>query len=328
MSIPDKQILRIAARIRSQLFEFHKDDYRQLIRRIQQLLDQASHLQTSKKQLNLCLAHCWDDTRGKVLSKMSQSIRDLPYYVTSLQNTIDQIVQLKSTPSVRDIYEELKAAEREFGNLQWDRESDELFITTDPIELEGVFLGDFEIRLDISHLEKPEDQSVRVVALNPNPAASNSIVTHPHVSDERVCMGDGLSVVRAALTNGRIGDFFQVMVSVLETYNPDSPYVSLDDWCGLSCYDCGYLCDSESTYWCHSCDNDFCDQCVSYCSDCGEATCNGCLRKCPICDEGYCYACLTKCPDCEQPICKKCLEDFACSCKEELENIDEHQTIT
>ncbi len=42
----------------------------------------------------------------------------------------------------------------------------------------------------------------------------------------------------AALTEGRLLDFFMIVRQVLQTYSPDSPYVSLDDWYGRQCSDC------------------------------------------------------------------------------------------
>ncbi len=41
--------------------------------------------------------------------------------------------------------------------------------------------------------------------------------------------------IRTALEQGRLCDFFSLVRSILNTYSPDSPYVSLYDWCGVAC---------------------------------------------------------------------------------------------
>ena len=63
-----------------------------------------------------------------------------------------------------------------------------------------------------------------MIALDPHPAALNDAVTHPHVSDERLCTGDAGAAIQAALAAGRVFDFFTLVRSVLVTYNPESPY--------------------------------------------------------------------------------------------------------
>jgi hypothetical protein len=116
-----------------------------------------------------------------------------------------------------------------------------LAVTTEVIELHDVYLGEFEIVLNISQLPRERGSDTFLVrAKDPHPAASNRSVTHPHVNDEQICPGDASAAIRAALCNGRICDAFMMMRSVLLVYNSGSPHVSLDSWGGTSCYECGY----------------------------------------------------------------------------------------
>ena len=71
-----------------------------------------------------------------------------------------------------------------------------------------------------------------------------------------------------ALAGGRICDFFLLVRSVLTCYNPDSAYVSLDNWHGVSCYECGYTTCPDDLSYCTTCDRDFCSDCASYCRRC------------------------------------------------------------
>lgn len=38
--------------------------------------------------------------------------------------------------------------------------------------------------------------------------------------------------------------------------------IRLEEWNGVSCYDCGREMDREDRYTCVECSNDFCDYCV------------------------------------------------------------------
>ena len=138
-----------------------------------------------------------------------------------------------------DIYADLVALDEEFAEVSFDRRGQTISVTTEPIELEGVYLGPFEIRLDWSDLAEGHPGNYRVIAVDANPAAANESVTHPHVQDEAVCEGEGRQPIRKALEQGRLLDFFVIVANLLRTYNSDSPYVSLSDWHGVECADCG-----------------------------------------------------------------------------------------
>jgi hypothetical protein len=64
-------------------------------------------------------------------------------------------------------------------------------------------------------------------------------VTHPHVCNGQLCEGDGAAPIKAALGSGRLLDFFVLVGQILETYNDASAHVTLDNWEGRSCNDCG-----------------------------------------------------------------------------------------
>jgi len=165
-----------------------------------------------------------------------------------------------------------------------------------------------------------------VIALSPNPAATDETVTHPHVSNETLCEGDGCVAIRTALEQGRLSDFFTMVRSILTTYNPDSPYVALIDWCGEPCYDCGYVMSRDDIYYCIFCEHDYCQECSTYCRCCDEGCCVGCAEQCPHCEDQVCTNCMQECAECNSTCCSSCLEDNICpNCKEEMENENEEQ---
>ena len=141
------------------------------------------------------------------------------------------------------------SSEAEFERFDYDAKQQTLSITTEPIRLENVYLGEFSIQLHIDRLSQvPRRRNVyRIVAEDPHPATSNDSVTHPHVRDEELCAGDATAAINAALETGRICDFFLLVRSVLMTYNGHSPYVPLAEWNGRACNDCGYVTDSDDS---------------------------------------------------------------------------------
>ena len=67
-----------------------------------------------------------------------------------------------------------------------------------------------------------------MIALIPIPAAPNEEVTHPHVSAQKLCAGEGQAAIEAALTSGRIADFFMLVDRVLHTYTEGSAFIELN----------------------------------------------------------------------------------------------------
>ena len=92
-----------------------------------------------------------------------------------------------ATPA--ELYADLVALEQERFEVQINLDQHQLCVTTEPIELEGIHLGRFAIRLDWQ--PRHATRHYRIVPLDPNPAAANDAVTHPHVNDEILCEGDG-----------------------------------------------------------------------------------------------------------------------------------------
>lgn len=241
---------------------------------------------------------------------------DLRFTLQQLQSQLAAIERQIPSPyaqpkriTVRDLFEDLMALYEEFQDVAFDWSSKTLTVTTEPIELEGVSLGRFEIRLDCGRSTDGSSSTYRVVALDPNPAATNESVTHPHVQDEAVCEGEGSQPIRHALEEGRLFDFFTIVENLLKTYNRGSPYVSLADWYGVECADCGLTIDADDQRTCYRCDTTICTECYVVCTGCNEIYCNECVSNCEDCDESFCGSCLTECSRCGIKRCRGCLDD-------------------
>ena len=226
-------------------------------------------------------------------------------------------------PTLRLIYEELTAIEGEFPAVEWAE--GELLITTEPVTLEGIKFGPFQIGLQLNRLS--DEMPFSVTALEPNPAASCSDTVHPHVNSRKLCAGHGRAAISAALADGRLYDFAVVVNQILHTYGEGSAYVELRDWDGVRCHDCDSTVADEDTCTCSHCDERVCGDCLNSCGSCGDGYCGGCIDRCARCEEFSCSGCLTPCDRCRRYVCSSCREDELCeTCREDLEAEDELET--
>lgn len=267
-----KLLIETAGRIRQAIRELQKRRYLASLERLADLVKKFKELGGEARKLGLCLSRNWLAAAEKCSSRADRTLNEIPYTVTRIRQLMDG--QCPKVPEMSFLIEELKHLEQEFDSVDFDRDNNNILVEIEPIELDGIYLGPFRIELNLDKL--PEVYSVSpylVVALDPHPAATDEGVTHPHVSNRTLCEGDGAVTIRLALEQGRLVDFFSMIRSILSTYNPDSPYVSLDDWDGQACYSCGYVMSRDDTYYCSFCERDYCSECASYCRNCDETAC-------------------------------------------------------
>jgi len=243
-----------------------------------------------------------------------------------LQNVILTSLQQHSSAanfhaSPIDIFRDLTAVSVEFNHFKFEPVGMLLSIVTEPVELEGTWLGCFRISLDVSTLSRSERAHYDVVALDPYPASSDEEVVHPHVQSQRLCEGDAQSAIRLALCQGRLFDFFQLVDNVLRTYNSESAYVTLDDWGDLTCCDCGHLTISDDCCECSACEDRVCDGCWCCCTDCDQRHCSACNVDCSGCLDDVCKSCVNSCTECSENFCSSCLpENQRCNSCEDQES--------
>jgi hypothetical protein len=226
-------------------------------------------------------------------------------------------------PTQRELFQELIALEDEFDDVRLERKGP-LSVVTEPVILDDIDLGRFEIALDVDWDLRRTWGSYEVIALDPNPAASSQDTTHPHVQGNGLCEGDGRSAIRRALQEGRLFDFFVLVRQILQTYNPTSAYVTLESWNGVECRDCGSQVGEGDSCFCGSCEVDTCSECSFSCAACGGCRCSECIATCPGCEDYFCSRCLESCAGCRKLFCQECLTDEKCSsCREGEEEQDE-----
>ena len=322
----DKELIRVAYLIQEALGKLRKSRYLECVRQLSLFTGSLHEIAHGSRKLALALARDWLAASEECCKGIDRYLYEIPYSASKLQALLDR--RQKEIPTLSAILEELKAAQAEFDDVEFNAEEDALSVVTEPITLEDVYLGRFRILLALDKFAQIYHRvPYYVIAVEPHPAAKDEAITHPHVSNEVLCEGDGAGAIRAALEEGRLCDFFVLVRGILTTYNPDSPYVALSNWDGVACSDCGYVMDSESSYSCSYCGNAVCDNCSRVCTDCDETVCGECVSHCAICDRSLCPPCAkTKCRACESICCESCISDGLCpECKKEKENEDEEQ---
>lgn len=157
-------------------------------------------------------------------------------------------------------------------------------------------LGTFTIKIYGS--ADPYDTSIRVVANKPLYAKGSRTVTHPNVSDNRLCPGEGADAISRAIRDRRYLDIFTIINTILNS-GTTSPYIPISHWYGKPCWICKTDPDTGVD--------------IQVCSACGQSVCAQCRTSCPKCGTTYCTICAPKyvCSVCGERMCK-CTSTVRC----------------
>lgn len=286
----------------------------------QRLDDLVEQMHRQQRNIEKANRRGWHLAAQMLQGQLSGIIRAMCDAATTLRvHWLDRPAQL---PPLHELFAELRHLQTEFDELIIKSSPPTVAVKTDAIVLEGIELGRFLIQLDWPRLENlANSDCFDLIALDPNPPASDSTVTHPHVKDERLCAGDATVPIQSALEQGRIADAFCLVRSVLETYGKKSPYVALENWNGVRCWNCDYVTEGDETYFCERCEHDVCSECSYSCESCGKSLCTSCQTRCAECDAICCPGCLTTSACSDTACCKSCLKVCAV-CEEKVASSD------
>ena len=297
--------LRASARIRDRLVEIHREVPEMAI-------PDAAWQECGRisRQITKATRRGWHLAAHRLRGQLAYAVSICRRRLEEVQSQIDATGSDCDPPTEREVFKDLLALEKEFDEVRIDLKRGTLSAITEDIILEDIDLGRFEIVLDWGLLGG--SMPCEVIALDPNQAASNSDTTHPHVQGNQLCEGDGRMPIRRALAEGRLFDFFLLVRQILQSYNPASAYVSLEQWNGIECRDCGRLVDEDDRECCDECGAELCYECVTRCGSCDQRFCSECIPTCPGCEESFCISCLTPCVSCGDLFCEECLIDVRC----------------
>ena len=326
-----KQIIKLSNLLLDALCELKKAKLHKIQSCFEDFCSRCSQITKDSHNFYTAVGKNWLGSAEKIKTRACRNINDFSYHFQRFKEIVNT-GEIK-LPKLADIFAELLQIEQEHGQLSYDLKERTVSVVTDPITMEDIPLGPFEIKLFINDIDKLYIESpYKIIALEPNPAGSDDSVTHPHVSSERLCEGDGHTAIIRAVEQGRLCDLFTMIVSILQTYNPDSPYISLDDWEGTSCYDCGCTISPDDLCYCEDCDRDYCSECSMYCEICDTTSCLGCSYKCPECEIHVCRHCTVVCCECQETFCKNCIDEEGlcqnCIERKEQENEENNQEET
>jgi hypothetical protein len=284
--------------------------------------------QSLMRQVDLCTTRNWHHAAAVLTDRLERSLECCSDRLREISRQVSASGRLLPPQTVREIFRDLLALSDEFEDVKVDRSNQTLSVTTEPIVLEEIDLGPFEIRLHWDRVG--ERRPYEIVALEPNPAGESSETTHPHVRGEQLCEGDGRVSIDRALRAGRLLDFFQIVSRILDTYNSGSAYVSLSNWSGSPCADCGdAVCDGDQ-YTCDRCGDLLCRECLSSCAKCDAICCHTCTNYCRSCEESICSGCQHDCGQCQRLVCNSCLSETGlceeCQEEKDAESFDEDES--
>ncbi len=312
MSRNNKPILRMAAEIHKQYLvrsspaspiEFSRVPYERCLKLV--------------RQLRVAHSRDWHGAAECVRRDLIAALESHQRELQSLSTLLSNMAHKPAVVNMRDIYEELTALHDEFDGVSWHAKQGTLSVATESIRLDDVYLGSFEIQLDCRSLPNAHYE---IIALDAQPPSCNESVTHPHVQDNVLCEGDAQVPIQQALSDGRLTDFFQLVAITLSTYNASSAYVTLADWDGVPCVDCGSNASEDYRMSCSRCEEVVCDDCSRSCEDCGDHCCGECLGLCHACENCYCGNCLKRCDHCGTRNCSGCRWEERCKrCHETTE---------
>jgi len=262
-------------------------------------------LHSTAGRLQYVIAREWRVAGQRVLDDLGYVARRFEREMIAFRERLPRSLSATLLSTPREIAADLLALEQEFDEFTLDLKERTLSVLTGPIDLDDISLGAFRIVLRWDHIG--QSKAYEVEASEPNPADGNEEVTHPHVRDRLLCEGEGTAPIRAALSQGRLLDFFTLVRQTLQTYNVGSAHVTLDRWNSVNCSDCGRRMFSEEHGSCERCDAPLCSDCSSGCQNCDVAVCGGCMGQCAECGDCFCLSCLQSTTP-SQLICASCLK--------------------
>jgi hypothetical protein len=307
--LPDKLLLRAAGRL---LEVWHKaaasvsqqlDPGLDRIAQTQVCLQQVRRRLDKARRLRLALVQ--PQLEQEIIGLLRDLCEDCNQLLTQLEKPPPTV------PPIDFLREELRQVALDFEELTIDWKTKAVIAQTEPITLDHIYLGPFEVHFCWQRLLEAQGHlCFNVVALEPNPSVVDESVTHPHVKDELICAGDATSSIKNAVQQGRLADAFGLMRSVLLTYNARSPYVALSRWQDdATCSNCGSSVGEGELSYCEGCESDFCDECTTYCARCDCLRCEICLQRCAVCESWCCRGCLEETAASQRSCCSACLRN-------------------
>lgn len=171
--------------------------------------------QRLRRQLRLALEHGWYAAARLVADRLTRTLSLLESHLADLRRPlVDRLYRADSLPTLRELQHELRSLADEFVDVRLKSTDSRLIVITEPIDLNGIYLGAFEIALDLEHpvwtsrlLCEPSIRSLP-------PATTMSRIRMSAAFDCVLVMATPPSAVRCATLASF--DFFQIVVDSID----------------------------------------------------------------------------------------------------------------
>jgi len=209
-------------------------------------------------------------------------------------------------PSLDIITSDLNSIINSFEGINF--QNDQLSVEMGPFELEGVNFGNFIATFNMNDFcILGNEVYPYITPVTPNYPEGDDEHSHPHVRGSDICLGQGHSPLDAAALEGRLQDCFEIIRSILNTYNANDPFAPIVKWTGNRCPNCGDFFEVEyESAMCNICETTYCENCVRQCCSASDFACYKCIPAkflCRYCGRSMCAECVRICEECGHRLC-------------------------
>jgi len=217
-------------------------------------------------------------------------------------------------PSIKFLMDEIYALYKTYPRSSITEDGEHISVVIGPFSIDNINFGEFKINIESKVVGAMFAQPT-VEALTPNYPEGQSTNSHPHVSMDEICLGNGGGVFSNACFEGRLLDAIEIVSSVLSTLGGD-PYIQMEAWTGKQCMPCGRYCEKDYEFSeCEGCGSKMCERCLKKCCEYSKALCYNCKPRkfeCYRCGEIMCPDCVGVCEMCERKFCMSCIGNHLC----------------
>lgn len=234
-----------------------------------------------------------------------ESLLDYIHCTGEVRSSILHLAKYK-VPSLQYLEYELNSLLDRFKKFEYNTS---LSVVMGPYTIEEIEFGKFEVSIGIGAFGRIHSDTFPLAyALTPNCPINDSIHTHPHVRDRSICLGRGSRIFYKAAKENRITDCFEILDSILKTYNPSDPYCYIECWTRASCGNCDCYYEENDVRQCETCGIVYCKDCITQCCPNSRLLCHNCRTRsfeCKYCGNLMCVDCVSVCDNCHSQYCNQ-----------------------
>jgi len=147
-----KNLIRLSNLLLDSLYELKKAKLRQIQSVMEDFGIRCSDATKDSHLFRAAIERGWLTGAENIRSRIDRNLNDFSYYLQRFKELVNSDETV--LPKMADIYAELVQIEQEFGEIKFDPKEKDISVTTEPIILNDIPLGPFEVRLAIDQISK------------------------------------------------------------------------------------------------------------------------------------------------------------------------------